>query len=180
QLAREVGADVDDVLAGRPQPVHRVEGRDRFDLGGRDADQLADLPECVLGHHPVDRLGQIEQRHDRGARTGWRVPVDDPPCVVQGGAGEHRAAPSRRHQRSTPPITGSIEAIAGMMSAISAPSIRSGTACRLTNDGSRMCTRYGRWLPSDTTYIPSSPRGASTVTYTSPGGTSTPCVTILK
>src|SRR5262249_23750885 len=150
--------------ARRPQPVHRVEGRHGLHLGGRDPEELADLAERVLRHHPVDRLREVEQRHDRGALAGRRVASHDRARVVERPSFEHPLALAPPHQRSPPPITGSSEAIAGMMSAISAPSIRSGTACRFTNEGSRIFTRYGRFPPSDTTYIPSSPRGASTVT----------------
>ena len=37
----------------------------------------------------------------------------------------------------------------------------SASACRFTNDGSRMCTRAGLAEPSATTKQPSSPRGDS-------------------
>ena len=51
---------------------------------------------------------------------------------------------------------------------------------RFTNDGSRMCTRAGLAEPSATMKQPSSPRGDSIATYTSPGGTRKPSVTSLK
>ena len=37
--------------------------------------------------------------------------------------------------------------------------------------GSRICPRHGRVEPSETTWMPSSPRGASMATYDWPGGT---------
>ena len=43
--------------------------------------------------------------------------------------------------RSTPPMTGSIDATAAMTSAIMLPSHIAAVACRLVNDGSRKCTR---------------------------------------
>src|SRR5690606_36446361 len=52
---------------------------------------------------------------------------------------------------STPPITGSMLAIATITSATIAPSHIAAADCRLTNEGSRKCARYGRVPPSDTT-----------------------------
>ena len=63
--------------------------------------------------------------------------------------------------RSTPPITGSIDATAATTSAIIEPSAIAGIACRFTKPGSRRCTRHGRVPPEDTTWQPSSPRGFS-------------------
>ena len=48
---------------------------------------------------------------------------------------------------STPPITGSMLAIAGMRSATKPPSHTAAIACRCTKDGSRRCTRYGGTRP---------------------------------
>ena len=62
---------------------------------------------------------------------------------------------------STPPMTGSIEAIATMTSATMPPSLITPVAWRLVNDGSRKCARNGRVPPSETTWAPSSPRGDS-------------------
>ena len=50
--------------------------------------------------------------------------------------------------RSTPPITGSMDATATMTSATWPPSHIAAMACRLVKDGSRKCTRYGRVPPS--------------------------------
>ena len=49
-------------------------------------------------------------------------------------------------------MTGSIEAIAAMTSAIMPPSLIAAVACRFTNPGSRTWTRHGRVLPSLTTW----------------------------
>ena len=48
-------------------------------------------------------------------------------------------------------MTGSTLATQAMTSATKFPSTIFGTACRLTNDGPRMCTRYGRLDPLETT-----------------------------
>ena len=54
------------------------------------------------------------------------------------------------HQRSTPPMTGSIDATAAMTSATIPPSLIAGIVCRLTKLGSRTWTRSGRVPPSET------------------------------
>src|SRR5579864_4353232 len=99
----------------------------------------------------------MEQRYQ--GRSVSRVLADDLRRVgVE--AGQHIVA--ERHYLSTPPITGSMLAIAGMISATMPPSHSAATDCRLVNDGSRRCTRYGRVPPSLTTCAPSSPRADST------------------
>ena len=64
-----------------------------------------------------------------------RIAGHDRPRVLEHVALEHR------HQRSTPPITGSIDAFAATESATRYPSIIAGSAWRFTNDGSRIFTR---------------------------------------
>lgn len=77
-------------------------------------------------------------------------------------------------------MTGSMLATAAMTSATMPPSAIAGVACRLTKDGSRKWTRYGRVPPSLTTWAPSSPRGDSIGAYACPAGTRKPSVTSLK
>src|SRR3954452_19485867 len=103
----------------------------------------------------------------------------DPPGVGRGAElGTGGAALERRrpvvgagvragtgHYRSTPPMTGSMEPTAVMTSATMPPIEIADADCRLTKDGSRKCTRYGRVPPSLTTWAPSPPRGDSTREY---------------
>src|SRR4029077_6723429 len=150
----------------RSQPVHRVEARDRLDLGGRDAEEDADLAERVPRHGALDGLRQVQQRHHRRSAMRVRIARHDDVGILTDGPLEHG------HQRSTPPRTGSSDATEATVSAPRYPSMMAGSAWRLTNDGSRILTRYGRCPPSDTIRYPSSPRGDSTALKTSPAGTS--------
>src|SRR5262249_38585054 len=63
--------------------------------------------------------------------------------------------------RSTSPKTISILPMTATTSAINEPSTIVGSAERLTKEGARMWTRYGRSAPSLTTWNPSSPRADS-------------------
>src|SRR5207244_2571658 len=104
------------------------------DLGGGDSEQLAHIPQPPTGYLPLDGLREVEQRHDRGALPTGRIAGDDRARLI------HDCALEDGHQRSTPPNTGSIEAMAAMVSAISDPSTMFGVACRFTNEGSRILT----------------------------------------
>src|SRR5213079_2058432 len=74
--------------------------------------------------------------------------------VVGGGELGHAQADARGllggggGHRSTPPITGSMDATATMTSATWPPSHIAAMVCRLVKDGSRKCTRCGRVPPS--------------------------------
>src|SRR5262249_3486580 len=96
------------------------------------------------------------QRQQRRPRPG--IPGDDLRGVCRE-VGALRL--SVGHYLSTPPITGSMLATAAMTSATRPPSHITDTACRLVNDGSRKCARYGRVPPSLTAWQPSSPLGDS-------------------
>lgn len=130
-----VGADPDLVVTARPAPVHRVEGRHRGDLGRRQAQQ--GRAELLPGARdmPLLRLHEMQQRQE--GRAGVRVAGDDlPPVGLQsgpdvvrvGGRGQLGHAQTdallRRTggHRSTPPITGSMDATATMTSATWPPS----------------------------------------------------------
>src|SRR5204862_8229974 len=105
--------------------------------GGPQPEQLAVLLEPPAGQVPVGGLHQVQQRQHRRALLG--IAGDDrlrlPALLV----GEHR------HQRSTPPITGSMLLTHAMTSATSPPSSMAGSDWRFTNEGSRTRTRYGRF-----------------------------------
>src|SRR5881396_1345663 len=61
-----------------------------------------------------------------------------------------RSERGRSHYRSTSPMIGSMEEMMATASATKRPCIMCGIVWRFTNDGARMCTRYGRAEPSDT------------------------------
>ena len=155
--AQRVGADADGVLAVGVALVLRVERRDPGDLRGRQVEQLGAQVDAAAGDVAVDRLHEVQQREQRRALLG--VAGDD-----LGGVGAELRLDVRRvgllglltdrevtgcgleaevvgHQRSTPPMTGSMEATATMTSATWAPSHIAATACRLLKLGSRKCAR---------------------------------------
>src|SRR5215469_10936992 len=173
--ARRVGADPDLVFGRRLVLVHGVEGGHAPHLGLGDAEDLRAELYPLRGDVPFLRLDQVQQRQQGG------------PCprVLAGDLGGVRLEPGQRflterHYLSTPPITGSMDAIAGITSASMPPSHITATACRWWNEGSRMCARYGRVPPSLTTWQPSSPLADSIGTYACPTGTRNPSVTSLK
>src|SRR5213078_5351127 len=101
---------------------------------------------------PVDFCQLLDRERDgcRGAR-GCVRPILSP------------------HRSSSPPIMFT-EPNVGMRSATIPPSIIRWRAAIGGRHGGRQRTRYGRSLPSDTTYKPSSPFAPSTATYASPCG----------
>src|SRR6201999_1239473 len=154
--AGRVGADPHLVLGRGLVLVHRVEGRDAAHLGLGDAENLGAERHALVGDVALLRLHQVQQRQQRGPRP--RVPSGDLRGVrLQPG----QRFLTERHYLSTPPITGSMDAIAGITSARLPPSVITATACRWWNEGSRRCARYGRVPPSLTTWQPSSPFGDS-------------------
>ncbi len=133
--AERVGAHAHLVVAARPAPVHGVEGRDRGHLGRGEAQDVR--AELHPGARDVSllRLHEVQQGQEGG--PGVRVAGDDlarvglqpgPDVVRVGGRGQFRHAqadaPLRRRggHRSTPPITGSMDATATMTSATWPPS----------------------------------------------------------
>src|SRR6185437_3915814 len=170
-----VGADPDLVFGGRLVLVHRVEGRYAAHFGFRDAKHLGAERHAVVRDIALFRLHQVQQRQQCGPCL--RIPSGDLDGVrLQPG----QRFLTERHYLSTPPITGSIDAIAGITSARLPPSHSTETACKWWNEGSRMCARYGRVVPSLTTWQASSPLGDSMGTYAWPAGTRKPSVTSLK
>ena len=92
------------------------------------------------------------------------------------GAVERRVLDTRmKTHRSQSPMTTSFDPITATTSAIRPPWMMDGNAWMAMNDGARIFTRQGRFVPSETTYVPCSPRGPSTAKYTSPAGTVNPC-----
>ena len=145
--AQGVGAHPDLVVAPGTAAVHRVEGRDRVDLGHRQVELVGAEGHARLADVPLLRLDQVQQRQQR--RPGPGIAGDDVLGVrFQTGddlVGEP-IGPALRcdlvlAHRSTPPITGSILATAAMTSATVPPSHIAATACRCTKEGSRKCTR---------------------------------------
>ena len=157
--AERVGADADGVLAVGVALVLRVERRDPADLGGLEVELLRAERDAAAGDVAVDALHEMQQRQQRRPRlrvasddgVGVRVQLGEDVLGVGGLA--LRAHPEMAggvgasgrevagHQRSTPPMTGSIEATATMTSATWPPSHIAATAWRLLNDGSRKCAR---------------------------------------
>ena len=110
ERARDVRADLDDVLADRLEVEHVVEGRDRLAVGGRQVERVGDLAER-LGRQPAVLLLREAQRRDHGRRRAVRVLLAHLlDLVVERG----------RAHRSTSPITVSSEPTIAIMSAISA------------------------------------------------------------
>ena len=75
QHARDVGADVDHVVAHRLALEHLVERRRAEHLGGGDVDQLGDVRHGVVGEVSVLLLRQVQQRDQR--RLLDRIAGDD-------------------------------------------------------------------------------------------------------
>lgn len=131
--AQRVGADADLVVAARPAPVHRVEGGDRGDLGGGEAEQLGAERHARTGDVPLLGLHQVQQRQQRGAAVGvagdhlLRVRFEPGAHLGRVGGGGELRHPQTDFltyfgHRSTPPITGSMDATATMTSATWPPS----------------------------------------------------------
>src|SRR4029078_7887439 len=170
--AQRVVADTDEVVADGAALVHRVERRDPADLGSGDAQDVGARLDALGGDPTLGRLHQVEHRQQ--ARPRLRVAGRDlQQLVVRGGA--EAAALGGRARRdlghlSTPPITGSMLAIATITSATMPPSLITLVAWRLVNDGSRKCARNGLVPPSETTCAPSSPDGDPMRPCTAPRG----------
>src|SRR5699024_1405097 len=131
-----VGADPDVVVADRLALVHRVEGRDAVDVGSADAEDLGAGLDALGGDPTLDRLHQVEHRQQ--ARAGLGIARGDVAQLVPGLGGQARLVLGELlGHRSTPPITGSMEAMATMTSATMPPSAITLVACRLVKDGSR-------------------------------------------
>src|SRR5690606_32164819 len=182
--AQRVGAHAHQVLTARLALVHRVEGGDRADLGLGEVELPGAEGDALLAHVALYRLHQVQHRQQRRTRRGVA-------CRKLLGLlldlGAERVGLRllcgllrRCGHRSTPPLTGSIEAMAAMTSATRPPSAMAGIDCRFTKLGSLTWTRSGLVPPSETRWKPSSPRGDSTAEYTCPGGTRKPSVTNLK
>ena len=134
--AQRVRAHADGVGAVGPALVHRVERRNRRHLGAAEVEQLGAELDAGGADIALLRLHEVQQREQR--RTAARVARDDLLRVHLEAVLELLAVGAHR---STPPITGSMDAIAAMTSAIMLPSDIAGADCRLLNDGSRKCTR---------------------------------------
>src|SRR5260370_22892923 len=137
--------------------VHRVEGDDALDVGGREPEHLGDLGHVAV-RDPATRLLHEPQRRQQGrlprgvagqdlveplerlvredgsilldARPGWRLRADT--------------------HRSTSPITMSTDALIAIRSLKRCPVAIWGSAERLMNDGGRIRQRTGLALPSET------------------------------
>src|SRR6266511_1558957 len=145
QAAREVRAHRDDISPGGTEAEHGVEARYGLHLGCLQSQEVGHLLQSLAGHPALHRLHQVQERHDGRALPAVRIPGQDALGIRPELRREHR------HQRSTPPMTGSTLAMAAMTSATRPPSTIDGTAWRLTNEGSRIRTRYGRCPPLETT-----------------------------
>lgn len=133
--AEGVGADTHLVVARGLAPVHGVEGGHRGDLGRGQLQHVRAEPHPGARDVPLLRLHEMQQRQERraGVRVAGddlaRVPLEPLSNVVRvrgrGQFGHAQAdAPLGRTggHRSTPPITGSMDATATMTSATWPPS----------------------------------------------------------
>src|SRR5690606_19459527 len=140
--AGDVRADVDDVLADRLALEHLVERGGAEHLGRRDPHQLGDVDHRLLGDVAVLLLGEVQQRDQRRPLAG--VAGDD----LLGH--RHVLVGEPRDERSTLPMIGSTDEMTATASAIMPPRSMWGRVCRFTNEGPRMCMRYGTLEPSET------------------------------
>lgn len=133
--AQRVGADAHLVVTGGPAPVHGVEGGHRGDLRRGQPQHVSAELHAGAGDMALLRLHEVQQRQER--RAGVRVAGDDlarvrlqpgSDVVRVSGCGQfgHAQADAplgrTRGHRSTPPITGSMDATATMTSATWPPS----------------------------------------------------------
>lgn len=148
--AQGVGAHPHLVVAPGRAPVHGVEGRDRRDLRRGEPEPLGAEADAGAGDVPVLGLHEVQQRQQRAAAVGVagdhlvgvRVqPGADIGGIVGGGERGHPHLHGCVTHRSTPPITGSMDATATMTSATMPPSHIAAMAWRLVKDGSRKWTR---------------------------------------
>ena len=169
---------------------HVVEGRDRGQVGGRQAhhagrllDALRRAPAVaaldgeqrgdrgraavgVLGHRGLDLGAQVGgHRRARGVGDAGRVLVEVGGVVP---ARDARALLEADDAAGSAAISGPPRRAPGRASPASrscrrcsSPSTIGAVACRFTKLGSRMCTRAGLLEPSARTKQPSSPRGPS-------------------
>jgi len=122
QLARQVGADIDQVLAHRMELEHLVERPGSLDLGGGGVGQFGDLPHGVIGDPPLLFLCKVQERDERRLRN--RVPGD-------GLVRDRKVLWGEVTHRSTSPMIGSTLEMMATPSAIRPPCIRCGMVWRL-------------------------------------------------
>src|SRR4029453_14802062 len=133
--------------------------RDAAHLSGLEVEALRAERDAAARDVAINALHQVQQRQEGRAWVGVArddivgVRVELGQDVVRVGrlallahgevAGGTRACGCEvaGHQRSTPPMTGSIEATATMTSATWPPSHIAATACRLLKLGSGKCAR---------------------------------------
>src|SRR5262249_10830367 len=135
--ARDVRADLDEVLADRREVELVVERRDRLAIGRSRLERVGDLAQDV-GRQPAVLLLRSPGRRQHGARRVLRVTRADLLQLVE-----------ERRQRSTSPMTVSSEPTIAIMSAISASCMHVAVASSATNDGARNFTRHGFGPPSE-------------------------------
>ena len=141
EQAGDVGAHRHGVGADRLDVQHVVEGRGAPHLGRGHAAELGDLAQGLGDQPAVLLLGQVAQRDEGRARLGVERDELLGPAADVGGEVAHR---------STSPMTGSTEEMTATASAMVPPRSSSGSACRLTKLGARMCMRNGFEVPSET------------------------------
>jgi hypothetical protein len=89
-LAGRVGAHAQQVVAERLALVHRVEGRDRADLGLGQRQHLGTERDAVLAHEPLVGLHEVQQRQQCRPRDG--VALDEAVGLLTRRVGDgHRA-----------------------------------------------------------------------------------------
>ena len=96
--AQRVGADADQVPAGRAALVHRVEGRDRADLGLGQAELLGAERDALGRDVALHRLHQVQHRQQR--RAGHRVAGHDLARLEPGLLGQRRQVERRGLDRA--------------------------------------------------------------------------------
>ena len=157
ERAGDVDADDDFVAAVGALEVHRVEGRDGFDVAGSDLEDARDLGHGVRGDQAHARAGPPRApagsrcAHAGSGRGHARSRSASPPARSYRGPREiavARRGSSGVGHRSTSPSTMSMEPMTATTSAISSPRTMCGSALRLLKDGARTLQRYGRLVPS--------------------------------
>jgi NADH-quinone oxidoreductase subunit D len=132
------------IALGASGPILRATGTAwdlRADLPYAFYEQLGHVGHAVGGEVAVLLLHQVQQRDQRRPRLGvHRDGVPGAGLVLLG----------QPAQRSTSPITGSIDEMTATASATRPPFSITGSVWRLANDGPRMCIRYGLAEPSET------------------------------
>ena len=169
ERARQRTADVQHVLPHRLRVEHRVVRHDVLHLRGRAANLQRNVPHGRRRQISLLGLREVQRIENGGLPLVVRIPRH---VLVELGLvlGRVREVSARLGQRafrlvelrrrvlhlrmkahrSQSPMTTSFEPITATTSAIRPPSTSFGSAWIAMNDGARILTRHGRFVPSET------------------------------